>query len=311
VPGLFAVAPGFMLPGQLYHIPHREGVKDVTIEGIDIASHQGPNFNFAAQSERGVEFCIIKASGGHDYQNPFLAQQVQGARDAGMIVGFYAYMFEPSFGTPGNPSGGDVTREVDNFIEAVRPYVEPGTTFWLDVEEYPATVGLSNSVLPAWIAAFCDTVELEFGAVCGVYCATWFQVPTGLVHATELRKYPYWMASWQEEIPDAARMAPWDHLTLHQYDSVAVDKDRFYGTREEFLALGVPAPAPPPAADPIRATTVIGGDGVPVTTIVWGGQATKVLGTSYRDIGVRVENAAGQTFHRSIVDGEGREWVEE
>jgi hypothetical protein len=278
----------------------------VTLEGVDISSHQR-EYTYPTNPD----FAILKASGGHDYRNEYLPAQVASARARGIVVGYYHYMFEPSFGTPGNASGGDVAREVDNFIAAVRPYVEPGTTFWLDVEEDPATVGLSNSVLPAWIAAFCDTVEREFGAVCGVYCATWYQTEFGLTHATGLRKYPYWMASWQEQVPSAQRMAPWEGLTIHQYDATVVDKDRFYGTREEFLALGVPAPAPPPAADPIRARSYIDADGVPTTEIKWGGKAVEVLGTDYVNIGTRVKNAQGDIYHRSIIDGQGREYVKE
>lgn len=63
--------------------------------------------------------------------------------------------------------------------------------------------------------------------------------------------------------------------------------------------------------DPIVATTTIDANGQPVTTIRWGGKATEVLGTDYKDIGIRVRNAAGQTYHRSIQDGQGQQYVEE
>lgn len=203
----------------------------MSIRGIDIASHQGPDFAFAGQGD----FVIIKASGGHSYKNEHLAAQVAGARKAGMVVGFYHYMFEPSLG------GGDVRREVTNFIEAVRPHVQPGTTFWLDVEEFAQAVGYTGN-LGDWIVAFCEAVEREYGCACGIYCATWYLVPTGLSKDLRLRKYPFWMASWQDALPAPSFMAPWDRVTLWQYNADGVDKDLFFGTREEFLALGVPAP---------------------------------------------------------------------
>ena len=37
--------------------------------------------------------------------------------------------------------------------------------------------------------------EVEFGCACGIYCATWYLVPTGLTKDLRLRKYPFWMAS--------------------------------------------------------------------------------------------------------------------
>ncbi len=206
----------------------------MTLEGIDLASHQG-DYTYPTNPD----FAIIKASGGHAYQNEFLHQQVQNARAKNVIVGFYHYMLEPSYGTPGHPSGGDVAREAANFIEACRPYVQPGTTFWLDVEEFPKTVGYTGN-LGDWIVTFCEAVERAYGCVCGIYCATWYLLPTGLSKDARLRKYPFWMASWQEQVPAPIFMAPWDHLTLHQYNADGIDKDRFYGTREQFLALGVP-----------------------------------------------------------------------
>lgn len=274
----------------------------MTLEGVDLASHQG-NYTYPTNPD----FAIIKASGGHSYRNEYLDRQVANARDQGIVVGFYHYMFEPTSG------GGDVTREVGNFIAACRPYVQPGSTFWLDVEEYPGRVGLTNADLEEWIVTFCEEVEQAFGCVCGIYCATWYLVPTGLTTATALTKYPFWMASWQEDVPPAHFMAPWDHLTIHQYDAEGIDKDRFYGTTEELLALGVKGDdvGPAPVGDPIVARTYLNERGQTITEINWGGEAVEVLGTAYGDIGPRVVNSVGEIWHRSIQAGVGQDWVKE
>ncbi|MEO5964521.1 MAG: GH25 family lysozyme, partial [Candidatus Limnocylindrales bacterium] len=110
------------------------------ILGCDLASHQGTTFPFDRAYRDGYEFALIKASGGHSYRNEYLGVQVAGARAAGMLVGFYHYLFEPSNG------GGDIRREAQNFIESVAPYVQPGSTFWLDVEEFPASVGFEGDL---------------------------------------------------------------------------------------------------------------------------------------------------------------------
>jgi hypothetical protein len=65
------------------------------------------------------------------------------------------------------------------------------------------------------------------------------------------------------------------------------------------------------ATDPIVAHSYINAHGQPVTEIVWAGQAAEVLGTDYVNIGIRVKNAAGQTFHRSILNGQGQQYIEE
>jgi hypothetical protein len=271
----------------------------MTLEGVDLASHQG---DYAYPTN--PDFAVPKASGGHAYRNPYLPQQVANARARNIVVHFYHYMFEPLSG------GGDVALEAQNFIEACRPYVQQGSMFWLDVEEFPAKVGYTGD-LGDWIVAFCEAVERAFGVVCGVYCATWYLTATGLNRDVRLRKYPFWMASWQEDVPAPVFMAPWSSLTLHQYDANGIDKDRFYGTREELLALGVPAPSGPPSPDPVVARTYLDPNGVPVTEIRWGGQAVEVLGTEYANIGTRVRNIAGDIYHRSILDGQGQPYVKE
>lgn len=270
----------------------------MTLYGIDLASHQGPNYAYPTNPD----FAIIKASGGHGYKNEFLAQQVRAARARGIVVGFYHYMYEPSFG------GGDVNVEVANFIAAVRPYVQPGTTLWLDVEEYPNTVVSRPAYIGDWIVAFCEAVQREYGCVCGIYCATWFLKPTGLTTDMRLRKYPFWMASWQSSPPPASAMAPWDHMTLWQYDATGIDKDRFEGTMEEFKTLGVPG-APPAARNEIRAGRL--DDGRPYVQVVFDGyvQEGGVLGADVADLGIAVKSSTtGQILDQSVQQNEFKGW---
>jgi hypothetical protein len=76
--------------------------------------------------------------------------------------------------------------------------------------------------------------------------------------------------------------------------------------------LVAPPPQPaPPAADPIRARSYINAQGQPETLIVWGGEAVEVLGTDFVNVGIQCLNASGDIFHRSIINGEGKEWVKE
>lgn len=213
----------------------------MSIRGIDLASHQSASFPFGKARSLGFEFCIIKAAGGHTYKNEYLAQQVAGARAADMATAFYFYMFEPSVG------GGDVAREAANFIAAVRPHWQPGNSLWLDVEEFPQTVGFTGD-LGGWIVQWCDAIEAEFGIVPGIYCATWYLLPTGLANDARLRKYPFWCASWQDTPPGGDFIKPWDKITVWQYDAyfrdvtgADLDCNKFFGTKEEFIALGMPA----------------------------------------------------------------------
>lgn len=220
-----------------------------TIKGIDIASHQGPNFPFARARAEGYEFAIIKGAGGHGYKNPYRGAQAAAARAAGMAVGWYHYMFEPMSG------GGDVEAEATNFRDAILPYCQAGDTIWLDVEEYPAAVGFSGD-LGAWIDTWCDMIADWFRATVGIYCATWYIDGAGLGGDQRLVKRPYWMASWQLQPPTEPFRRPWRVITMWQYDAFGavggvkpIDEDLFFGTREQLAALGIDGAAPA-AGDP-------------------------------------------------------------
>lgn len=213
------------------------------MRGIDLASHQGPDYDFPKAKREGYEFAIIKASGGHSYKNPYLEQQVAGARAAGMAVGLYAYMFEASSG------GGDVAREFANFRDAAKPYATPGTTLWLDCEDWPSMIGFTGSVAQ-FILDFAEMCKAEFGCYCGVYTGTYYILGTDMRGDSRLAKLPLWIASWQAVPPGAQYLAPWSKAALWQNDAYTVvggqqtDTDVFFGTREELQALGVPFAVP-------------------------------------------------------------------
>src|SRR5689334_12764922 len=129
------------------------------MRGVDIASHQGPDYVYPSWAE----FAVIKASGGHSYKNEHRAAQVDTARRTGRAVGFYHYMFEPTM----PDKGGDPVREAENFIAAVSTVYKPGDTLWLDVEEWGRTVGYTG-YMGDWIIQFCDYVGAHFGCTVGI-----------------------------------------------------------------------------------------------------------------------------------------------
>jgi GH25 family lysozyme M1 (1,4-beta-N-acetylmuramidase) len=272
----------------------------VSIKGVDIASHQGPDYAYPDWAE----FAVPKATGGHSYVNPYLNQQVKNARARGLEVGFYHYMFEPSYGTAANPSGGDVVREAANFIQAVELVKRPGDTLWLDVEEYGKTVGYAG-YLGDWCVQFCDLVGAHFGCTVGIYTATWFLLPNGMQGDSRLARYPLWFASWQDEPPGAAYLKPWTGMTMWQFNADGVDKDLFYGTREDWRARGIPAQLvaetdPPPPGNEIIPHVLA--DGRPAVTIAFAGRTDTILGVEVGDLGISVpsKTEAGVVLDQSV-----------
>ncbi|CAM5693674.1 hypothetical protein SALBM217S_10533 [Streptomyces griseoloalbus] len=61
------------------------------LRGIDISSHQSSSYD-----TDGLSFVFVKATEGRSYVNPKLAAQTKRGRDAGLVVGFYHFLW------PGN-----------------------------------------------------------------------------------------------------------------------------------------------------------------------------------------------------------------
>lgn len=269
----------------------------MAIKGVDISSHQGPGYAYPDWAE----FAVIKASGGHSYVNEYLNLQVKNARSRNIEVGFYHYMFEPSYGTASNPSGGDVQREADNFIQAVELVKRPGDTLWLDVEEYGRTVGYTG-YLGDWCVQFCDLVGAHFGCTVGIYTATWFLLPNGMQGDSRLARYPLWFASWQDDPPAPVYLKPWAAMTMWQFNADDVDKDLFYGSREDWRRMGIPGDAPPPPPLGNEITPHVLADGRPAVTIAFAGRTDTILGVDVADLDISVASAteAGVVLDQSV-----------
>ncbi|MFF7266508.1 glycoside hydrolase family 25 protein [Streptomyces sp. NPDC008159] len=61
------------------------------LRGIDVSSYQPSSYDTT-----GLSFVFVKATEGRTYTNPRLAAQARTARDAGLVVGFYHFLW------PGN-----------------------------------------------------------------------------------------------------------------------------------------------------------------------------------------------------------------
>ncbi|MGX1566012.1 glycoside hydrolase family 25 protein [Streptomyces sp. NPDC055506] len=63
------------------------------LRGIDVSAYQSSSY-----ATDGLSFVFVKATEGRSYVNPKLAAQTKRARDAGLVVGFYHFLW------PGNLS---------------------------------------------------------------------------------------------------------------------------------------------------------------------------------------------------------------
>ncbi|MER6685517.1 glycoside hydrolase family 25 protein [Streptomyces olivaceoviridis] len=70
------------------------------LHGIDVSAYQSSSY-----ATSGLSFVFIKATEGRSYVNPRLAAQTKHARDAGLVVGFYHFLWP-----------GDLTAQAEYFL---------------------------------------------------------------------------------------------------------------------------------------------------------------------------------------------------
>ncbi len=171
------------------------------IPGIDVSHHQAA-IDWKKVAASGVKFAIIKASEGKTYKDPMFVAHSDGARAAGIAVGFYHYA------RPENNSPED---EAANFYRATlgQAYQLP---LVLDVEGDASKLGRAK--LTAWCKTFCEQVEKLSGHDVMIYTGGSF-AKTYL--GSELNKYPLWIAHYGVITPMAN--TTWSDWSAFQYSS--------------------------------------------------------------------------------------------
>ncbi|MEU6573881.1 glycoside hydrolase family 25 protein [Streptomyces sp. NPDC046805] len=71
------------------------------LHGIDVSAYQSSSYD-----TDGISFAFIKATEGRSYVNPRLSAQTKTARDAGLVVGFYHFLWP-----------GHLTAQAEYFVE--------------------------------------------------------------------------------------------------------------------------------------------------------------------------------------------------
>jgi lysozyme len=199
------------------------------LTGIDISSHQ-PHTDFALIATA-IDFAVVKATEDDDYVNPFATEQVAGARDNGLCVGWYHYA-QPTKGAP-------LLDQLAHFQAHLD--LAPGERVALDLEE-------GEGDLSEWAYEWCRRVRERLACRPLLYTYPFFADQHGL-HAPKLAEVCDLWYAWYPNRgkPDTAwpSVAPWGRATIWQYtadgrvpgiDGV-VDLNVFDGTREQFRGL--------------------------------------------------------------------------
>lgn len=97
------------------------------LRGIDVSAYQPSSYD-----TDGLSFVFVKATEGRSYVNPRLAAQTKRARDAGLVVGFYHFLW------PGN-----LTAQAEYFLS--KSPEKPGDVLAVDWENNSEGTHASNA----------------------------------------------------------------------------------------------------------------------------------------------------------------------
>ncbi len=201
--------------------------------GVDVSSWQHPGgkaIDWAAVKAAGIEFAMVKATQDVNYTNPYLHEDLAGARAAGLLVGAYHYVAP---GTPGE-------EQARYFVQALMgQHLELGA--WLDWELGP---------LPDWeVTTLYNALRLEVDQVrpgTGLYTGEAWRETFGRLNLPIAR---LWEADWGVSAPPPGCLI-WQR-GQETVDGIEgpVDVDELLSTRPVNLArpaapVAHPSPAP-------------------------------------------------------------------
>ncbi len=182
--------------------------KDNPLFGIDISHHNG-NINWTKVKESGVKFAIIRIgygsrqSSGGVIDSQF-ANNIKGARDAGIDVGVYFFSYASSMDK--------LIAEANWVISKLNEYEKGTFTYpiFFDQEydslktngSYPnyTSYNPGKVVLTNYIKKFYELIE-NAGYYCGIYANPDWLV--NYVNYDEINNYPLWLAHWNVSKPSS------------------------------------------------------------------------------------------------------------
>jgi len=170
-------------------------------QGIDVSHWQG-EIDWAQVKKAGIEFAFIKATEGSGYIDPKWKENADGAKAAGLQIGFYHFARFTS--------GKEAEAEGRHFIKTTASQ-QSDLPHVLDLE---VTGGMDRAPLSQAAKIFLDNVAQETGREVMLYTNT----NIARHHLTDaLKEYPLWIAHYGVDRPGDNGI--WDKWRVFQYSN--------------------------------------------------------------------------------------------
>ena len=200
--------------------------------GMDVSVYQG-EIDFAAARDDGIQVVYIRASYGTEGVDRFLQSHYQGARAAGLRIGFYHFLYARTEAE---------ARAEARFFASQLSELDYDCRPVLDIEELS---GLSDAQATAIAVAFLEELEALTGQGPMVYANAY---DASYVLGSPAARWPLWAADYGPAQPDVT--AHWTSWAGFQYtDRGRVSGVSGYVDRDSFTAEIFLSEAPAPGAD--------------------------------------------------------------
>lgn len=188
--------------------------------GIDVSSHQGI-IDWDKVKAAGVEFVFVRLGNrgygdGKLYEDRFAAENLRGAKKAGLAVG--AYVFSQAV------SVAEAEEEAAFALERLEGITldMPLVFDWEYVSETARTANVSRRTLTDATAAFCRKAEAA-----GYEAMVYFNVTQArdLLYLEELTAYKFWLAMYDTTMAFPCKVDFWQYTSTGKIDGIAGDVD--------------------------------------------------------------------------------------
>ncbi|GAA3410333.1 glycoside hydrolase family 25 protein [Paenibacillus hodogayensis] len=198
--------------------------------GIDVSKWQG-EIDWQAVRRDVIRFAQIKATEGTSLVDARLVQNAEGARDAGIPIGFYHFAHLSN----------DPVHEAEHYLAQVKRWV-PELWHVLDLEQGSLDGRpFTKAQVSAWARAWLENVQAATGQVPMLYTGASF---AKTYMEPDLAVYPLWVAHYGTDKPMGNPV--WSEWTLFQYSETGrvdginghVDLNEYAGNIEDRLQRG-------------------------------------------------------------------------
>lgn len=187
------------------------------MRGIDVSKHQGA-VDWRKVKAAGIEFAVIRAGFGM-YENqtdPRFAENMAGAKEAGIPVGIYWYSYAAS--------ADEARREAEICRKVIEPWREQiALPVFFDQEYEPAIKAQTRAVRTEMCRVFMQSIQ-EAGFRAGLYCSLdWY---LNWLDRSRLAEWPVWIAHYAKKCGYAGEnLIAWQYSARGRVDGVSGDVD--------------------------------------------------------------------------------------